>query len=129
MQSSSAKKTHSDSLNAEVVPGPSLSTVFSKFPPAGRGKGKACASMPTPLPALRLIPLQSVCYIVGLKRSAVLNKVASGELPAPIKFGTNRRATARWIEQEIVDYVWAKAAERTNPTWFARQGEVIRAAA
>jgi predicted DNA-binding transcriptional regulator AlpA len=53
-----------------------------------------------------------VCEILGLKRSAVLDKVAKGELPAPIKFGASKRAAARWIEQEIVDYVWAKAAQR-----------------
>jgi predicted DNA-binding transcriptional regulator AlpA len=61
---------------------------------------------------IRLIPLAVVCEMLGLKRSAVLEKVATGELPAPIKFGTSRRAAARWIEQEIVDYIWAKAAQR-----------------
>jgi predicted DNA-binding transcriptional regulator AlpA len=61
---------------------------------------------------IRLIPLTVVCEMLGLKRSAVLEKVATGELPAPIKFGTSKRAAARWIEQEIVDYIWAKAAQR-----------------
>lgn len=67
---------------------------------------------------IRLIPLAVVCEMLGLKRSAVLEKVATGELPAPIKFGTSRRAAARWIEQEIVDYIWAKAAQR--PTYSIR---------
>jgi predicted DNA-binding transcriptional regulator AlpA len=64
-------------------------------------------------PPVRLIPLQRVCEIVGFRRSAVLDKVARGEIPAPLKFGTSRRAASRWIEQEIIDYVWAKASQRT----------------
>lgn len=61
---------------------------------------------------LRLIPIETVCGIIGLKRSATLRMVQTGELPQPIKFGASRRAAARWIESEIVDYVMSKAAER-----------------
>ena len=123
MQSSSAQKSRSVPPNADVVPGRSLATVFSRSSPMSRGEDPSNSPTPAPLPALRLIPLQSVCYIVGLKRSAVLDKVSKGELPAPIKFGTSRRAAVRWIEQEIVDYVWAKAAERTKPALPAHRGE------
>lgn len=66
--------------------------------------------------APKLIPVERVCDMLGLKRSAVHAKVASGELPAPIKFGTSRRAAARWLEHEIVAYVLAKAAARTPPS-------------
>lgn len=60
----------------------------------------------------KLIVIERVCDILGLKRSAVHAKVATGELPAPIKFGTSRRAAARWLEHEIVAFVLGKAAAR-----------------
>lgn len=60
----------------------------------------------------RLIAIEDVGHILGLKSSAIYAKVASGELPAPIKFGHSRRAAARWIESEIACYVMAKAAAR-----------------
>jgi predicted DNA-binding transcriptional regulator AlpA len=63
----------------------------------------------------RLIPIDAVCAIVSLKRSAVHAKVAAGELPRPVKFGKGRRAAARWIEQEIYDCVRALAAARFDP--------------
>lgn len=68
---------------------------------------------------IRLIPIETVCEILGHKRSATLNMVAKGILPPPLKFGASRRASARWIEQEIVDFIMKKAAERnatTSPT-------------
>ncbi|MFY1837324.1 helix-turn-helix transcriptional regulator [Achromobacter xylosoxidans] len=60
----------------------------------------------------RLIPIESVSHILGLKNSAIHAKVASGELPPPIKFGNSRRAAARWIESEITSYVLTLAAAR-----------------
>ncbi len=62
----------------------------------------------------KLIVIERVCDMLGLKRSAVHAKVATGELPAPIKFGTSRRAAARWLEHEIVAFVLGKAAERAE---------------
>lgn len=61
---------------------------------------------------IRLIPIETVCEMLGHKRSATLNMVAKGVLPPPVKFGVSRRASARWIEQEIVDFIMTKAAER-----------------
>lgn len=65
---------------------------------------------------IRLIPIQVVCEMLGLKKSAVHAMVATKELPPPIKFGESRRAAARWIEQEILDLILAKAAQRAWPT-------------
>ena len=62
----------------------------------------------------KLIVIDRVCDMLGLKRSAVHAKVATGELPAPIKFGTSRRAAARWLEHEIVAFVLGKAAARAD---------------
>ena len=60
----------------------------------------------------KLVVIERVCEILGLRRSAVHAKVATGELPAPIKFGTSRRSAARWLEHEIVAFVMSKAASR-----------------
>ena len=62
--------------------------------------------------SIKLVPIETVCDMLGLKRSATLGMVANGIIPRPIKFGTSRRAAARWIEQEIVDFIMKKAAER-----------------
>jgi predicted DNA-binding transcriptional regulator AlpA len=70
---------------------------------------------PTIAATPRLIPIDAVCDIVGLKHSAVHAKVAAGDLPRPVKFGKGRRAAARWIEQEIYDCVRALAAARFEP--------------
>lgn len=74
------------------------------------------ATSPAYVRPIRLIPLPAVCEILGLKKSAVLAKVAANELPEKIKFGTSRRASARWIEDEIFAYVWAMAAQRSLPS-------------
>jgi len=60
----------------------------------------------------KLIVIERVCDMLGLKRSAVHAKVATGELPAPVKFGTTRRSAARWLEHEIVAFILGKAAAR-----------------
>ena len=77
----------------------------------------------TPLP-IRLIPIETVCEMLGLKRSATLAMVANGTLTKPLKFGTSRRASARWIEQEIVDFIMKMAAERDITTTNSRRKEV-----
>ena len=76
----------------------------------------------------KLIVIERVCDMLSLKRSAVHAKVATGELPAPIKFGTSRRAAARWLEHEIVEFVLAKAAERArfSPTDKREQAKPMR---
>ena len=79
----------------------------------------------TPLP-IRLIPIETVCEMLGLKRSATLGMVADGIIPRPIKFGTSRRASARWIEQEIVDFIMTKAAERKTASASSCRAEVTK---
>ncbi len=82
------------------------------------GSGSATTTLPAVVPGYRmdgipkLIVIERVCDMLGLKRSAVQAKVATGELPAPIKFGTSRRAAARWLEHEIVAFIMCKAAAR-----------------
>jgi predicted DNA-binding transcriptional regulator AlpA len=61
---------------------------------------------------VRLKPIDWVCEILSLKKSAVHAKVAEGTLPEPIKFGTSRRAASRWLEHEIYDCVWRLAEQR-----------------
>ena len=73
---------------------------------------------------IRLIPIETVCEMLGLKRSATLAMVANGTLTKPLKFGTSRRASARWIEQEIVDFIMKMAAERDITTTNSRRKEV-----
>lgn len=69
----------------------------------------------TPGSRLKLVDIVAVCKLLVLKKSAVHAMVARGDLPAPIKFGTSRRATARWNENELIDFLLAKAAERPTP--------------
>lgn len=64
------------------------------------------------VPPIRLIPVERVGEILGFKTSAVLELAARGELPKKIKFGTSRRASARWVEHEIYEYAWTLAANR-----------------
>ena len=95
---------------------------------------KGCALSPLHAPAvrntasgqlpIRLIPIETVCEMLGLKRSATLAMVANGTLTKPLKFGTSRRASARWIEQEIVDFIMKMAAERDITTTNSRRKEV-----
>ena len=79
----------------------------------------------SPLP-VKLIPIETVCDMLGLKRSATLGMVANGIIPRPIKFGTSRRAAARWIEQEIVDFIMKKAAERNIADTSSYRAEVTK---
>jgi predicted DNA-binding transcriptional regulator AlpA len=63
-------------------------------------------------PAIRLIPIQTVQEILGVKRSFINERVANKEMPLPVKFGTSRRAAVRWFEHEILEFVMKLAAER-----------------
>jgi predicted DNA-binding transcriptional regulator AlpA len=65
-----------------------------------------------PVTPIRLIPVERVGEILGFKNSTVLALAARGELPQKIKFGTKRRASARWVEHEIYAYAWGLAANR-----------------
>ena len=73
---------------------------------------------------IRLIPIETVCEMLGLKRSATQAMVAAGVLPKPIKFGASRRAAARWVEREIFEFIMKKAAERNLIEASCRDKEV-----
>lgn len=62
--------------------------------------------------AARLKPIDWVCEILCLKKSAVHAKVKDGVLPAPVKFGASRRAAARWIDIEIYEFIQGLAEGR-----------------
>lgn len=87
----------------------------------------SCASIvsPSPLP-IKLIPIELVCDMLGLKRSATLEMVRKGILPKPIKFGTSRRSAARWVLHEICDFILEKAAERNIVDASSRSTEVSK---
>lgn len=59
-----------------------------------------------------LISMDKVCEMLGVQRTFVNERVASGDLPKPIKFGTSKRAAIRFVLSEIQDYIARLAAER-----------------
>ena len=75
---------------------------------------------------IQLIPIEVVCEMLGLKRSATLEMVRKGILPKPIKFGTSRRSAARWVLHEICDFIFEKAAERNIVNASSRSTEVSK---
>ena len=48
-------------------------------------------------PPRRLLPLSQVMDRVGLRKTAIYERVARGEFPAPVSLG----ATSRWVESEV----------------------------
>lgn len=63
-------------------------------------------------PFAKLISIGEVCEMLGVQRTFVNERVASGDLPKPIKFGTSKRAAIRFVLSEIQDYIARLAAER-----------------
>ena len=68
----------------------------------------------------RLKPIEWVCEILCLKKSAVHAKVKDGVLPAPVKFGASRRAAARWIDLEIYEFIQGLAEGRYDSNVASR---------
>lgn len=62
----------------------------------------------------RLIDIVAVCAILALKKSAVYSLVASGALAPPCKLGKSRRAAARWLLSDVVNFVNALAEQRPS---------------
>lgn len=78
-----------------------------------------CGRMSPPTAAIagaaeseRLIPIGAVCDMLGLKKSAIYDLVARGDLSPPVKLGDSRRAASRWLYSEIVDFIQRKVAQR-----------------
>lgn len=60
----------------------------------------------------KLLKVSEVCEMLSLQKSAVYNLVATRELSPPLKFGTSRRAAARWLLSDVVNFVQKLADKR-----------------
>lgn len=49
----------------------------------------------------RLLPLAEVMGRVGLRKTAIYERIARGEFPAPVTLGS----TSRWVESEIEGWI------------------------
>jgi prophage regulatory protein len=56
----------------------------------------------------RLLPLAEVMARVGLRKTAIYDRVARGEFPAPVSLG----ATSRWVESEVDGWIAALIDQR-----------------
>src|ERR1019366_9562580 len=104
MQSPTTKSAHPSTAPAAKVEEGGPPSYADAHPQHQAGDGPTdMVTMPpsTYVPTIRLIPIKVICDILGLKKSAVYAMVARGELVPPTKFGTSRRAAARWIESQI----------------------------
>lgn len=108
----SSQQTSKTTRHRDLEPGRLTETARAEQRTAPRLPAAALLQDQEAAQPLRLIPIERVCEILGLKKSAVHAKVADGTLPAQLKFGANRRAAARWIEHEILEFVWTLAAQR-----------------
>ncbi len=61
-------------------------------------------------PGRRLLRLPEVCHLVGLRRSAIYDKISKGEFPAPVHLGPRSRAVA-WPSNEIDDWIDSRISE------------------
>lgn len=64
--------------------------------------------MSEPASPRRLLPLAEVMDRVGLRKTAIYERIARGEFPAPVQLGT----TVRWVESEVDDWIEARIQER-----------------
>jgi predicted DNA-binding transcriptional regulator AlpA len=60
---------------------------------------------------VKLIRLQTVLEMIGRGKSYVYEH-AGIDFPSPIKSGTSRRASSRWLESEVVAWVNRQASNR-----------------
>lgn len=66
-------------------------------------------------PGRRLLRLPEVSYLVGLRRTAIYDKISKGEFPAAVHLGP--RAVA-WASNEIDDWIDSRINE-------SRQSDVV----
>lgn len=64
----------------------------------------------SPLP-IRLIDIKRVMNITGFKKSFLYEQASVG-FPLPIRLGSSRRAAARWVESEIIQWVEVLMSKR-----------------
>lgn len=60
------------------------------------------------LPPRRLLPLPEVMDRVGLRKSAIYERIARKQFPAPVVLGS----TSRWVESEVGEWIQALIDER-----------------
>ena len=56
----------------------------------------------------RLLPLADVMDRVGLRKTAIYERIARHAFPPPVQLGT----TVRWVESEVEDWIEARISER-----------------
>lgn len=56
----------------------------------------------------RLLPLAEVENRVGLRKTAIYERIGREEFPKPVTLGT----TVRWVESEVDDWIDARIRER-----------------
>ena len=61
----------------------------------------------------RLVNIDTVCEMLALGKSAVYELVAKGSLAPPCKLTPGRRGAARWLIQDVLDFIDALAVQRT----------------
>ena len=59
----------------------------------------------------KLIRMKQVREIISLSPSTIYRKIATGDFPKQLKL-TDK--TCAWVEQEVLDWVDAKIAQRDN---------------
>ncbi len=57
----------------------------------------------------RLIPIQEVMQLVGLKKTTIYKMMGENSFPRPVKLG---RRSSRWVEREIASWQHAKISAR-----------------
>ena len=67
----------------------------------------------------RLIRMKQLEGYVGFKKTQIYDQIARGRFPQPIR--VSRRASA-WIECEVVEWLAARAADRSLSRAATRRG-------
>lgn len=75
------------------------------------GTGVAVRGAADAPPAICLIDIHRVMRITGFKKSFIYEQV---DFPQPVRLGTSRRSSVRWVEMEIFAWVNALISKRTN---------------
>lgn len=75
------------------------------------GTGMAVHGATDTPPSICLIDIHRVMRITGFKKSFIYEQV---DFPEPVRLGTSRRSSVRWVESEIYQWVSALLSKRNN---------------
>jgi predicted DNA-binding transcriptional regulator AlpA len=75
------------------------------------GTGVAVRGAADAPPSICLIDIHRVMRITGFKKSFIYEQV---DFPQPVRLGTSRRSSVRWVEVEIFAWVNALMSKRSN---------------